>query len=645
MPIDYGNQQLPLWRPESKWTPPRDFPNLSSAKLIAFDCETYDPNLLTNGPGGVRKDGRLIGISVATDTGFRGYYPIGHAGEGNLDRNRVLQWAKETLETGIDKVGANILYDLEWLKTVGINVKGNLYDIQVAEPLIDEERREGYSLQVLSERYLGRGKDESLLNAAAQAYNINPKKEMWKLPAHYVGEYAEIDAVNTLEIFKKQIPILKEHDLWDIFMLETELIPLLLEMRFQGVRIDVDKAEQLNKRYKKEESKFLKDLREFAGFPVEPWSNDQLAVVCERNKIWFPETQAGNPSFTAEFMSSSTEPFLTKVAEYRKLNKMRRDFIQKVCLDMSVNGRIHTQFHQLRKDSDGTRTGRFSSSNPNLQQIPARDEYWGPLIRSLFLPEEPVEPGTSHGRNQWFRLDYNQQEPRVLAHYAALRKIRGSKEAVDAYKNKEADFHTLVAKMAKIDRKVAKTINLGIMYGMGTYKLGQMLGLNYNEAINLLEKYHENVPFVKGLMHEASQAVVYRGEIKTILGRKRHFNFWEPSDSRLKWPNKEMPLRRDEAEEVWKGRPLKRAYTHKALNALIQGTSADLTKKAMLMLYKELKVVPHLQVHDELDITHADNPLIKSVVEIMENCVDLKVPLKVSVEKGPSWGEVKEVKI
>jgi len=498
---------------------------------------------------------------------------------------------------------------------------------------------------VLSERYLGRGKDESLLNAAAQAYNINPKKEMWKLPPHYVGEYAEIDAVNTLEIFKKQIPILKEHDLWDIFMLETELIPLLLEMRFQGVRIDIDKAEQLNKRYKKEESKFLKDLREFAGFPVEPWSNDQLSVVCERNKIWFPETQAGNPSFTAEFMSSSTEPFLTKVAEYRKLNKMRRDFIQKVCLEMSVNGRIHTQFHPLRKDSDGTRTGRFSSSNPNLQQIPARDEYWGPLIRSLFLPEEPLEPGTSHGRNQWFRLDYNQQEPRVLAHYAALRKIRGSKEAVDAYKNKEADFHTLVAKMAKIDRKVAKTINLGIMYGMGTYKLGQMLGLNYNEAINLLEKYHENVPFVKGLMHEASQAVVYRGEIKTILGRKRHFNFWEPSDSRLKWPNKEMPLRRDEAEEVWKGRPLKRAYTHKALNALIQGTSADLTKKAMLMLYKELKVVPHLQVHDELDITHADNSSIKWVVEIMENCVDLKVPLKVSVEKGPSWGEVKEVKI
>ena len=632
MPIDYGPQQLPLWKPESRWTAPQDFPDLSGAKLIAIDCETYDPNLLTNGPGGVRKDGRLIGISVAANTGFRGYFPIGHAGEGNLNRNRVLQWAKATFETGIDKVGANILYDLEWLRTVGIEVKGNKYDIQVAEPLLDEERKEGYSLDILSKRYLGRGKDESLLNAAAQAYNINPKKEMYKLPAHYVGEYAEIDAVNTLEIFKKQLPLLEEQDLMGIFKLETDLIPLILDMRFKGVRIDINKAEKLNKRYKKEESRLLKYLREFAGFAVEPWSNQQLGVVCERNKIWFPQTQAGNPSFTGDFLSTSKEMFLTSVSEYRKVNKMRRDFIDKVCLKMNVNGRIHAQFHQLRKDSDGTRTGRFSSSNPNLQQIPARDEYWGPLIRSLFLPEKD---------NTWFRLDYNQQEPRMLVHYARLRAIRGSKEACEAYHEKDADFHTMVAEMAGIKRKIAKTIKLGIMYGMGTFKLGQMLGLNYNDATILLEKYHEKVPFVKGLMHEASKAVTYRGEIKTLLGRKRHFNFWEPSDSRLKWPNKEMPLRKEDAEEIWKGRPLKRAYTHKALNALIQGASADLTKKAMLDLYNELKIVPHLQVHDELDISHIDNPAIKWVTDIMENCVKLEVPLKVSVEKGKSWGEAK----
>ena len=231
----------------------------------------------------------------------------------------------------------------------------------------------------------------------------------------------------------------------------------------------------------------------------------------------------------------------------------------------------------MRKDSDGTRTGRFSSSNPNLQQIPARDEYWGPMIRSLFIPEDGCD---------WIRLDYNQQEPRMLVHYASIRKIRGAKEACEEYRDKGADFHTMVAKMAGIDRKVAKVINLGIMYGMGTFKLGQMLNLNFDEAKVLLEKYHNNVPFVKGLMHEASQAVNLRGEIRTLLGRKRHFNFWEPADSQLKWPNKEMPLRLSDAKEIWHGRPLKRAYTHKALNALIQGASADLTKQAMLTLYK-----------------------------------------------------------
>jgi len=607
---------------------------LSGAKIISFDCETYDPNLLTNGPGGVRNDGRLIGVSVATDTGFKGYYPFGHAGGGNLNRDRVLRWLSDQLKTSVDKVGANILYDLEWLRTVGIEVNGNKYDIQIAEPLIDEERKEGYSLEALSQRYLGRGKDESMLQAAAQAYNINPKKEMYKLPAHYVGEYAEIDALNTLEIFEKQRKVLKDNDLEDIFKLETELIPLILDMRFKGVRIDMVKAEKLNKKYIKEEAKLLNALREYAGFAVEPWSNEQLGLVCERNKIWFPRTQAGNPSFTADFMSASKELFLCQVAEYRKVNKMRRDFIQKVCLDMSVNGRIHAQFHQLRKDSDGTRTGRFSSSNPNLQQIPARDEYWGPMIRSLFIPEDGCD---------WIRLDYNQQEPRMLVHYASIRKIRGAKEACEEYRDKGADFHTMVAKMAGIDRKVAKVINLGIMYGMGTFKLGQMLNLNFDEAKVLLEKYHNNVPFVKGLMHEASQAVNLRGEIRTLLGRKRHFNFWEPADSQLKWPNKEMPLRLSDAKEIWHGRPLKRAYTHKALNALIQGASADLTKKAMLTLYKEMGVVPHLQVHDELDLSYKDNngkPL-QQVIDIMENCVQLEVPLKVSVEKGRSWGEVK----
>tara|TARA_R100000234_G_scaffold46829_1_gene27998 strand:- start:18312 stop:20216 length:1905 start_codon:yes stop_codon:yes gene_type:complete len=625
------NLQEPLFKPESRWTPPKDFPDLSSAKLIAFDCETCDPNLIKHGPGGVRNDGRLVGLSMATDDGFSGYYPIRHEGGGNLDCEQVLRWAKDQLKGQTDKVGANILYDLEWLRSEGIHVGGNKYDIQVAEPLIDEERKEGYSLEVLSRRYLNKGKEEDLLRAAAEAYNINPKSELWKLPAHYVGPYGEMDSVRTLQVFQKQRPIIEEEGLSKVFQLETNLIPLILDMRWKGVKVDLDKAEKLNTKYKKEEIRLLNELKKFAGFPIEPWSNDKLAHVCKLKSIWFPRTEAGNPSFQSGFLENSKETFLRQVYEYRKVNKMRRDFIDAVILGMNVNGRIHAQFHPLRKDDTGTRTGRFSSSSPNLQQIPARDEHWGPLIRSLFIPDEGCD---------WLRLDYNQQEPRVLVHYAVMRRIRGADLAAEEYKKGDADFHTLVANMAGIDRKVAKTINLGIMYGMGIFKLSQMLNLEYNEAKVLLEQYHVNVPFIKGLMHEASKAVQYRGEIKTLLGRKRHFDYWVPSDSNLKFPHKEIPLRKKDAEEVWPGRPLQRAYTHKALNALIQGSSADLTKTAMLAVYNETGEIPSLQVHDELDFSTSKDNMDK-IADIMETCMELNVPLKVSRESGKSWGEVK----
>ena len=634
MAKENGHTQEPLFKPESRWEPPTEFPDLSSAKIIAFDCETSDPNLLKHGPGGVRNDGKLVGLSMATDDGFKGYYPIRHEGGGNLDCEQVLQWAQDQLKGSTDKVGANILYDLEWLRSEGIHVGGNKYDIQVAEPLIDEERKEGYSLEKLSRRYLNKGKDEDLLRAAADAYNIDAKGELWKLPAHYVGPYGEADSVNTLQVFQKQLPILKQQELMDVFKLETDIIPLILDMRFKGVKVDLDNAEKLNKKYKQEETKLLKELRDFTGYPIEPWSNDQIGHVCETKKIWYPRTEAGNPSFTANFMEGSKQPLFQMIASYRKVNKMRRDFIDKVILGMNVNGRIHAQFHPLRKDTEGTRTGRFSSSNPNLQQIPSRDKYWGPLIRSLFVPENGCD---------WLRLDYNQQEPRVMVHYACLRGIRGAAEAAKAYKESGADFHSMVSELANIDRKVAKTINLGIMYGMGTFKLGQMLGITYDEAKSLLEQYHASVPFVKGIMHEATKAATYRGEIKTLLGRKRHFDYWTPADSTLKFPNREMPLRKQDAEKVWEGRPLQRAFTHKALNALIQGASADLTKKAMVDIYKELGEVPHLQIHDELDfsVTSGDTKTIKKIADIMENCMQLEVPLKVSVETGKSWGKLK----
>tara|TARA_R100001594_G_scaffold78294_3_gene112876 strand:- start:7702 stop:9630 length:1929 start_codon:yes stop_codon:yes gene_type:complete len=632
-----NNQQMPLWAPASRWKPPTDLPDLSTAKIIALDLETYDPNLLTNGPGGVRNDGKIVGIAISADNQVARYYPVGHAGGGNLDREVVWKWAKKQLgihTAHVPKVGANILYDLEWLRAEGIEVAGRCLDVQIAEPLINEESAQGYSLEVLSNKYIGKGKDEDLLKEAAIAYNVDPKKELYKLPAHYVGPYAEGDVNNTLQVWNKQEKILEDQGLTDIFKLETNLIPVLLNMRFKGVKIDINKAEQLNEKYIKEEKEMLANLRKLAGFPVEPWSNQQLAEACKEQKIWFPETQAGNPSFTSSFMNNNENEFLKNVAEFRKVNKMRRDFIEKVCLNMNYKGKIHAQFHQLRKDSDGTRTGRFSSSNPNLQQIPSRDENWGPLVRDLFIADDDCS---------WARLDYNQQEPRVLVHYASLRELSGAEKAADLYRSDaSADFHQMVADMAGIERKIAKSINLGIMYGMGPYKLSQMLNMTYEQATELLEHYHQKVPFLRGLMHECTKAATYNGSIKTLLGRRRHFDFWEPSDFKNKYPNKEMPLRKDEAESIWKGRPLKRAHTHKALNALIQGSSADITKQAMLDLHNEIGITCHMQVHDELDFSFKNNKQLKEAQELMENCVKLEVPLKVTVETGKAWGSVKE---
>lgn len=585
---------------------------------------------MTKGPGGVRHDGKLVGISVATDTGFVGYFPIAHEGGDNLNSAAVLDWARTTLGGSQPKIGANLLYDLEWLRSSGVQVNGPLYDIQAAEPLINEERQ-SYSLSALAKSYLGIDKNEDLLRDAAKAHGVDPKGGLWKLPARYVGPYAEADAELPLKIWLKQEKILKEQNLWDMFMLESRLINMILDMRFKGVRIDVDKAEQINDQCLTDEVKALDQIRKLAGMAVEPWSGDEIAKAMDKNDIWYPRTQRGNPSFTADWLNNHEHPFCQELANYRRINKMRRDFVEGICLNMSYNGRIHAQFHALRRDTDGTRSGRFSSSSPNLQQIPARDEYWGPLIRGLFLPDEG---------KQWACLDYSQQEPRVLMHYAYLRKLRGADEAVELFrKDKGADFHQVVADMAGISRKQAKVINLGMMYGMGVKKLSEQLDMEQSDAKSLFEQYHSHVPFVRQLAHECTQAAAQRGQIRTLLGRVRHFDMFEPADSRNTWPNREQPLAFEAAQEVWKGRPLRRSFTHKALNALIQGSSADMTKKAMLDLYDE-GVIPHITVHDELDFSVESRKEAEMYAEVMETCVDIQVPLKVDVEIGPSWGEI-----
>lgn len=618
-------QQEPLFTPESDWSIPDVFPQFTEKERIAIDLETYDPHLLTRGPGWATGQGHIVGVGVAT-ANWKGYFPMRHEGGGNLDEAVVLRWLNNTLSSPKREViFHNSLYDVGWLRREGVNVKGKILDTIFAAPLIDENRQ-SYSLDSLGQTYCGEKKDESLLQDAALAWGINPKAEMYKLPSKYVGPYGEQDAALTLKLWEKLKIELREHDSESIFEMECKLIPLLLEMRWRGVRVDENKAEEVAERLSKEEQKIQVKIKRKYGSEVQLWANASLQKIFDDNNLWYPKTPTGMASFQRQWLEGHEHKLPRLIVRARKLNKARTTFIDKMIMEHAVNGRIHAEAHPLRNDRGGTVSGRFSYSNPNLQQVPARDPELGTLIRSLFIPEEGC---------QWGSFDYSQQEPRLTVHYANQMQLRGSKDAVIDYTEKNADFHQIVADMANIPRKQAKMINLGLSYGMGKQKLIKELGLDENEAEELFAQYHSKVPFIRGLQDQCARVALDRGYIRTIAGRRCRFDQWEHrfEDS--------VPLPLEEAKEKY-GDNLKRSYTYKALNRLIQGSAADMTKLAMLGLWEE-GIVPHLQVHDEVDISIENTDQAQKVVRIMENCIELAVPLVVNVELGRSWGETQEI--
>ena len=614
-----------MFAPESNWSIPDIFPKFGDTERIAIDLETYDPHLLTSGPGWATNRGYMVGVGVATKD-WKGYFPIRHEGGGNLDEAVVLRWLQNTLSaTNREVIFHNALYDVGWLRREGVDVKGKILDTMFAAPIVDENRY-SYSLDALGQTYCGEKKDESLLQDAALAWGINPKAEMYKLHSKYVGPYGEQDAALTLKLYEKLKLELREQNLEPIYEMECKLIPLLLEMRWRGVRVDEQKAEDVSKNLSLQEQKLQIEIKRKYGEDVNLWANASLQKIFDKNNLAYPRTEKGMPSFQRQWLESHEHELPQMIVRARKLNKARTTFIDKMISEHAVDGRIHAEAHPLRSDAGGTVSGRFSYSNPNLQQVPARDPELGTMIRSLFIPEEGC---------QWGLFDYSQQEPRLTVHYANRMGLIGAKDAVTAYRDKNADFHQIVADMANIPRKQAKNINLGLSYGMGKQKLIKELGLGDTEAQALLTKYHEKVPFIRGLQDQCARVALDRGYIKTLAGRRCHFDLWEHKydDS--------MPLPLEEAREKY-GDVLKRSYTYKALNRLIQGSAADMTKLAMLGLWEE-GIVPHVQVHDEVDISIEDDEQAAKVSRIMENCVELAVPLVVDTELGASWGETEEI--
>jgi len=618
--------QTPMFAPTSDWSIPEVFPQFSETETIAVDLETYDPHLMTCGPGWATGRGYIVGVGIATE-GWKGYFPIRHQGGGNLDEDIVLRWLRNTLASEKrDVIFHNALYDVGWLRREGVHVGGKILDTIVAAPLVNENRY-SYSLDNLGEFYCNEKKDESLLQNAALSFGVNPKSEMYKLPSKFVGPYGEQDAALTLKLWQKLKIEVQEQGLEKILDMECRLIPLLLEMRWRGVRIDEQKADDVSKKLSIEEQKLQVEIKRKYGAEVNLWANASLEAIFEKNKIWFPRTAKGMASFQKDWLEGHEHELPQLIVRARKLNKARTTFIDKMIKDHCFDGRIHAEAHAMRNDRGGTVSGRFSYSNPNLQQVPARDPEIGNLIRSLFIPEDGC---------QWGVFDYSQQEPRLTVHYADRMNLAGAKDAVVEYTEKNADFHQIVADMANIPRKQAKTINLGLSYGMGKEKLIKELGIDDTEAEGLFQQYHNKVPFIRGLQDQCARVAMERGYIRTFAGRRCRFNLWEDRYERT------LPLPYEEAQEKY-GDNLKRSYTYKALNRLIQGSAADMTKLAMLGLWEE-GIVPHLQVHDEVDISVENTEQADKIAEIMETCVELAVPLLVDKELGSSWGETKEIK-
>jgi DNA polymerase I-like protein with 3'-5' exonuclease and polymerase domains len=626
---------------EIEWNCPDHFPDLSKAKYIAIDLETRDPDLKTRGSGAVIGNGEIIGIAVAIE-GWSGYYPIGHR-EGNLDKRIVLEWFKEVCATDAVKIFHNAMYDVCWIKAYNIPIRGMIVDTMVMASLIDENRL-WYSLNSIAFDYLGAVKDEKALKDAAEKAGVDAKSEMYKLPAMYVGGYAEKDAELTLDLFKKLSLEITKQKLENIFNLETNLFPCLIDMKFKGVRVDVEEAHKLKKQLLLQEENLLLEVKKETGIDTEIWAARSIAQVFDKLNLPYVRTEKTNaPSFTKNFLQEHKHPLVNKIAKAREINKAHTTFIDTI-LKHSHHGRIHADINPIRSDQGGTVTGRFSYSNPNLQQIPARNKDLGPKIRSLFIPEK---------NHKWGCFDYSQQEPRLVVHFAATTESTMFDDSVvnivEKFKKDSVDFHQTVADMANISRSQAKTINLGLFYGMGKAKLQAELGLNTKmEAENLFNQYHENVPFVKELMAHTSNYAQQEGCIATLLGRRCRFDKWEINQ----WNDGKFvaPMSKVEAEAAFKekypdAKPqviekgIRRAMTYKALNKLIQGSAADMTKKAMLDLYEE-GIIPHIQIHDELDISVRDEQQAARIVEIMENAVTLAVPNKVDYESGDSWGDI-----
>lgn len=661
----FHEDQVDLFPPVSDWVAPPELPHIPDGELVGIDTETCDRGLQRGqAPSWINRDGWLCGVSWAWQGGD-GYAPIRHPDTpGCFDEDVVIAWLEDICRR-CRVVFQNGPYDMGW---TGIRPEMP-DDVHTMAVLLDENRYQ-YNLDALCV-WLGiPGKDESLLREAVATHGGNPRKvkeHIWRLPGRYVGPYATQDAVSTLMAAQRMLPQLEANGLMEAYRLECELTPHVLEMRRRGIRISVDRVEQNQERLRQHALRELAMLTDLLGHrravTIEDVRSPRwLEMMFSDLKIAFPRTEKTRQgSFEKEWLEACPHPAAQCVARARALHDGAEKFIGTYILEHIDRGRLHAEIHQLRSEEGGTRTFRFSYSNPPLQQMnrpdpdranPAHKDHTpgfvdiGTMIRECFIPEDGCV---------WGAPDYSQQEYRLIVHYAARLDLPKADEAVAYYhENEDADFHNLVVEMTGLRRKRAKDCNFAKAFGAGIPKFALMTGMSQEEAGETMAIYDEKLPFVSKLAERSKAMADKKGYVRLLDGRRRRFDQWEAS-----WiPKEEWEAGRqaghlmtacslDEAHErqrteghPWKGKRLRRADTRKAGNSVIQGGAAVQTKKALLQCARE-GMLPMLQMHDELCFSPSTAEEAERPAQIMRDVVPLLVPVRVDNEFGPDWGRAK----
>jgi DNA polymerase I-like protein with 3'-5' exonuclease and polymerase domains len=622
--------------PQSDWQPP-DLSALPDKLYgtIGVDTETCDEGLREGKgagwgwPGG----GFVAGYSVSADNLPKIYLPVAHEGGDNVDHGRVRRWLNHVLGDAAQlKVFAHAMYDIGWAERDGVTIRGPTRDVQLAEALLDEYRRE-YNLESIARDRLGRAKNEDLLRKVATAYGYGRtrgtiKENLWRLPARYAGPYAEEDAALPRDIWCVQEPLIKEEGLERVCELEHALIPLYIDMRRRGVRVDIPYAEKLRDQFRRDVDDCVAEIKRRSGANVDIWAAASIAKALDAEGVrgYGRTAKTGAPSITQAFLESTDHWLCKLVLRARQKDKLRGTFLEGQVIGQSRGGRVHCQVHPLKSDDGGTVTGRIAMSDPNLGFIPARTKD-GRLIRGCFLPEDG---------EKWASVDISQQEPRLTVHFAVRCGVRGALEAQERYRDDpDLSYHEFAAELTGLPYKAAKILNLAIIYGRGVRETAAELALPQEEVKSMFEKHHQEMPFARGLSDVCKSVVNRRGYLKSLLGRRARFPHFEPA----RWEDRDgrMMLIED-ARRAWPDQRLVRARIHKSLNSLIQPSAADQTKTAMLRVM-EAGLGNHIliQIYDELACSVPDCTVADRVAEIMRGAIPLEVPVKVDVGIGKNW--------